>query len=45
MLLKIELCIPLAAVGRPLLAYSLSPPIETIEYHPELILLMLFKTN
>ena len=35
--------IPLAAVGRPLLAYSLSSPIGTIEYHPELILLMLFR--
>ena len=35
--------IPLAAVGRPLLAYSLSPPIGTIEYHPALILLMLFR--
>ncbi len=33
--------IPLTAVGRPLLAYSLSPPIGTIEYHPELIVLML----
>ncbi len=35
--------IPLTAVERPLLAYSLSSSIETIEYHPELILLMLFR--
>ena len=42
-LLAVPSPIPLTAVGRPLLAYSLSPPIGTIEYHPELILLMLFR--
>ncbi len=37
------LAIPLTAVEEPLLAYSLSSPIEIIEYHSELILLMLFR--
>ncbi len=35
--------IPLTAAGEPLLAYSLNSPIGIIEYHPELILLMLFR--
>jgi len=35
--------IPLTAAEEPLLAYSLSSPIGIIEYHPELILLMLFR--
>jgi len=38
-----EQIIPLTAAGEPLLAYSLSSPIGIIEYHPELILLMLFR--
>jgi len=38
-----SLSIFLAAVERPLLAYSLSSSIKVIEYHSELILLMLFR--